>query len=125
MFALGLDLGTKRTGVAFGDSDDDFIVALDTIRHDSFDDLIAALRPIVKEKKIDAIYIGLPLLLSGMTGEQARATQKASALMESVLGVPCSFIDERYTSVSTHHCEDKDAMAACAILDIAFSMRKK
>jgi hypothetical protein len=29
------------------------------------------------------------------------------------------------TSVSTHHCEDKDAMAACAILDIAFSMRKK
>ena len=113
---LGLDVGTKRTGVAFADSDDDILISLATIEHASQEELLESVCLLVKERNIDEVIVGLPLLLSGKEGSQAEIVQNFAQKL-SQAKIPCSFIDERYTTPKSAQF-DPDSAAACAILSI-------
>lgn len=121
MRILALDLGKRRTGVAFAESDGDFVIALETISHDSTDALIERISAIVSEKKVDALAIGLPFLPDGTEGEQARYVRMIAETIQKHLPLPQTFIDERYTTTSKSPCRDPDAVAACKIAEIALS----
>lgn len=124
MRLLSLDIGTRRTGAAFGDTDADIIMALNTIHHTTTDELSAAVEKIVTEKGIQELFIGLPLLPSGGEGEQALLVREmANTLMHST-GLPVTFIDERYTTDAMLQ-KESDAKAACEILEIAIQKRRK
>ena len=113
---LGLDVGTKRTGAAFADSDDDILFSLETIHHDSEEELFAVLRELVTQHGVDEVVLGLPLLPDGSEGKQARIVNSlAKALLDAK--IPCSLLDERYTSQKKHSF-DSDAAAACEILAV-------
>lgn len=125
MIILSLDIGKKRTGVAFADTTGDVIAAKDTITHDTDEELIEAASQVAKDLHAEIIAVGLPLLPDGTEGEQARHTKAVAAALEGKTGLCPIFIDERYTSSFNPLCHDPDAMAACAIADIALSQRKK
>lgn len=116
---LALDIGLRRTGVAYLDDAVGVVLPVETIVHDSFDALEEAVRRVIVERAIDSVVIGLPLLPGGGEGEQAR-TVRAFADRLLARGIPCSFLDERY-STPREPVGDKDAAAACLLLQAAAS----
>ncbi|HVW67129.1 MAG TPA: Holliday junction resolvase RuvX [Candidatus Peribacteraceae bacterium] len=114
MRTLGLDIGERRTGVAFNDSAINIPFPLDTITADSKEEMIAQVELIARERKVDRIVVGLPLLPSGDEGSQAHYVRSCAANLEQ-LGFPIDFLDERYTTVDSKEY-DGDARAACQLL---------
>lgn len=115
MRTLALDIGTRRTGVALLDDAAGVPVALDTLRHRTEEELITAVRAIVAEREIDRLVIGLPLLPSGAEGAQAAFVRGVAERLRSEVGIPCSFLDERYTTSAAHQPSDTDPDAASAV----------
>ncbi len=113
---LGLDIGVARTGVAFADSTDDILFSLETISHSSEEELIDAVKKIVSERGVDEVVLGLPLLLSGEEGSQAKISINIREKLEKS-GITCSMLDERYSTPKSNNI-DKDAASACEILAI-------
>ena len=111
---LGLDVGTKRTGVAFADTDDDILFSLETIEHSSEEDLLKSIQNLISEKQIDELVLGLPLLPSGEEGSQAEVVHSLCRALDSAQ-IPYSLVDERYTTEKSKEL-DSDAAAACKIL---------
>lgn len=120
MHLLALDIGLRRTGVAFGDTKSGVVVALDTFHHSTAHELATKVERVVREKKIDSLIIGLPLLLSGEEGEQSGLIREAADVIGKLVAIPVEFIDERYTTKKSlgGPKSDPDALAACTILTI-------
>ena len=120
---LSLDVGTRRTGIAYLDTDVGIPLPLDTIKHLTEEQLIEDVLKIVGERTIDHVIVGLPLLLSGAEGEQAAYSRHVGELLSS-RGVRVRYRYERQTTPrQIHHKNalptkgiDGDSVAACAIL---------
>ena len=103
MRALGLDLGSKRIGVAVSDLSGTIASPLLVItrgrsrRHDH--DRIAAL---VREEEADVLVVGMPRSLSGGEGPAAKAATAEITALASVVGVPVETYDERFTTVAAN-----------------------
>lgn len=113
MRILALDIGTRRTGVAFLDTAVGVPLAADTLRHVSDEELVAGIVAQVAKRGIDRFVVGLPLLPSGEEGEQSDYVRRIAELLEES-GTPVTFLDERYTTPKTG--ADGDSMAACILL---------
>ncbi|NDF40602.1 MAG: Holliday junction resolvase RuvX, partial [Actinobacteria bacterium] len=89
MRALGLDLGTKRIGVATSDSSGLIATPL-TVLERSGDRARdhRAIGSLVVEEEATVIVVGLPLSLSGDAGPAAQNVLAEIREMASVVGVP-------------------------------------
>ena len=114
MNVLSIDIGMRRTGLAFASSETGVPVALTTLRHGKTEDLIAYVRKLAAEKSIDLVVCGLPLLLSGEEGSQCSFVRSIVYLLQKS-GLTVTLLDERYTTV-TQRGVDGDAAAACQLL---------
>ena len=92
---LGLDIGTKRIGVAI--SDPLFITAqpLKAVFRTSDEKAINEINEIINEYKIKTIIAGLPKNMDGSIGSQA---QNCIDFMKNFSSVNVIFEDERLTS---------------------------
>lgn len=115
---LALDIGRRRTGVAIGDPTMGITFPYPTLTHSSSRDLVTQIVALVSGHDISLVFVGLPLLLSGQEGAQARFVRRCAYLLKRA-GIPVQFIDERYSSHG--HGGDVDAQSACTILSIAFA----
>jgi putative Holliday junction resolvase len=116
MRILSLDLGRRRTGIAFADSDVGVPLALDTVVSGNMEELTGQILQLCDEREIDLVVIGLPLLPSGDEGSQSEYVhQIGDRLIET--GIEVDYLDERYTTGSLPKDEvDGDASAACELL---------
>lgn len=98
---LGLDLGSKRIGVALSDASALIANPLTVIQRSGRrlldHERIAAL---VREEEVDVVVVGLPLSLDGSMGPAARAAVSEAEALATVLGVPVETYDERLTTVA-------------------------
>ena len=97
--ALGLDVGRKRMGVAGCDGTGLIATGITTIRRTSFDQDIAQLQIIVRERQVQVLVVGLPYSLNGSIGSQAREVQKYAQRLSQALALPLEYVDERFTSI--------------------------
>jgi putative holliday junction resolvase len=101
MRALGIDLGTKRIGVAVSDRSGTIATPLVVLQRSGrrADDhrRIAAL---VAEEEAHCVVVGLPLSLSGGVGPAAKGAIAEAGELATVVGVPVETFDERLTTVS-------------------------
>lgn len=101
MRVLGLDLGTKRIGVAVSDRSGTIATPLTVVQrgknraHDH-----SAIARLVAEEEAEAVVVGLPYSLSGAIGPAARAALNESEELATVLTVPVFVHDERLTTVT-------------------------
>ena len=101
MRALGLDLGSKRIGVAVSDLSGTIASPLTVVarsrsrRHDH--DTLAAL---ARDEEADVVVVGLPLSLSGAEGPAAKAARTEAKALASVVDVPIETFDERLSTVT-------------------------
>lgn len=96
--ALGLDVGSKRIGVAGCDGTGLIATGLTTIERTSFERDIAQLRCLIEERQAQILVIGLPYSMNGSLGFQAKAVQKFSNRLSQALQLPVEYVDERLTS---------------------------
>lgn len=96
MVLIGLDIGEKRVGVAASDPLGKTAQPLETIPRD--EQAIPRLSELIRDRGAELLVVGLPLLMDGSEGEQARRVRLYAAELESELGVPVEFVDERLTT---------------------------
>ncbi len=96
--ALGLDIGSRRIGVAGCDGTGLIASGLTTIERTSFDRDVAQLRELVEQRQVQVLVVGLPYSMDGTIGTQARKVQKLAERLAQALGLPMEYVDERLTS---------------------------
>lgn len=123
MRILALDIGKRRTGVAFTEDSLKFPLPLPTIIAENVDALMDAVAALVRDRKITEIVVGLPLLPSGKHGAQATFVLTVVERLRVRTALPVHTIDERYstprkaaTESSVFKDLDLDGMAACSLL---------
>ncbi len=99
MKLIGLDIGDRRIGVAFGDSDLRMATPLDVIERGTFDQDARALEHFVRDYDGAKLVVGMPRNMNGTVGPQAQATQAYAEQMAQVLRLPLVLWDERLTTV--------------------------
>jgi putative Holliday junction resolvase len=98
---VGIDLGTKRIGIAVCDQDQRVATAATTILRCG--DVAAdhrAIAELVGEYGAVGVVVGLPKSLAGGLGAAGAASVEEADRLAEVLGVPVATIDERFTTVS-------------------------
>ncbi|MCU0259962.1 MAG: Holliday junction resolvase RuvX [Ilumatobacteraceae bacterium] len=101
MRALGVDLGSKRIGLALSDASGTLASPL-TILQRSRSPRVdrEAIARVVADEEVGTVVVGLPLALDGSVGPAARAALEEAERLATVVGVPVVTHDERLTSVT-------------------------
>lgn len=98
---LGLDLGTRRIGVAVSDPSGTIASPYQVLERSG--DVAQDHRRIygiVSELGAERVVVGLPLSLSGKVGPAADQTMREIEVLAEVVDVPVEVHDERLTTVS-------------------------
>ena len=109
MRALGIDLGSKRIGVALSDSAGTLATPYEVIQRSG--DPVRDRRRIVElaeEADAECIVVGLPLSLDGSIGPAAQAALDEVEALGATTDLPIETYDERLTTVTA----DRSLMAA-------------
>ena len=101
MRAVGVDLGSKRVGIAISDSDGTLATPYEVVhRSGDRDRDHRRIAGIVAEVEAEIVVVGLPLSLDGREGRAAQGARHEAGLLEAVVGVPVVLHDERFTTVT-------------------------
>ncbi len=101
MRALGLDLGSKRIGVAIGDRTGTIASPLTVLQRSGSTRVDhQRIAELVAEEEADIVVVGLPLNMNGSEGPAAKAAKTEAAAIATVVGVPVVTVDERRTTVT-------------------------
>ena len=104
MRALGVDLGSKRIGLATSDRSGTIATPLIVLqRSGSRETDHQAIARIVEEYEIECVVVGLPLNMNGSMGEAAKSALIEVDQLTSVLSVPVLTFDERRTTITADH----------------------
>lgn len=93
MICLGVDPGQSRVGLALGQ--DSLAIALETVEIAKAIDRISDL---VREKRAERIYVGLPISLNGSSTPSTKYAIDFAIEMSEKVEVPVFVIDERLTT---------------------------
>ncbi len=115
---LAFDHGTKRVGVASGNTVLGRAQPLRTLAAtgDARFDAIAAL---IREWRPDALVVGVPCHPDGAPHENTRRAQRFARQLHGRFSLPVHEVDERYTTTEAlaDGAADVDAASAAIILD--------
>ena len=106
--ALGIDLGTKRIGIAISDSARTLATPFEVVQRtgDRARDH-RRLAELAVEAEATVVVVGLPLSLDGSRGPAALAAVDEAEELQAAVGVSVELFDERLTTVSA----DRSLMA--------------
>ncbi len=96
---LALDLGKRRIGLAISDPLRITAQGLPNLVRTNKRTDLSALGEIVREREVSLILMGNPINMGGSEGRQSGWVREFAQAIESRLGVPVKFWDERLTSV--------------------------
>ncbi len=97
MRALGIDHGSRRIGLAYGD-DLGVATPLPAIAGPDPTKHWDALGAVIRERGITDVVLGHPLNLDGSAGPKAKEIEAFAARIRSETGLPVHLIDEALTS---------------------------
>ena len=103
MRCLGLDLGSKRIGVALCDPEERVATPLTVVeRSKSRSHDHANIARLVEEYDVEAVVVGLPLNMSGKVTAAAQSAKEETEQLRAALGIPVHLYDERLTTVTAN-----------------------
>lgn len=94
---LGIDHGTRRIGLAYGD-DIGVATPLPAIVSGDPARQWAGIAAVLKERKITDVVLGHPLNMDGTSGPKAEDVERFARRMQAEFGLPVHLVDERLTS---------------------------
>lgn len=115
MRALGIDLGSKRIGVATSDRSGTIATPLVVIQRGGNRRVdYQAIADLAVEHEAECVVVGLPFNMSGSIGAAARLAIDEANEMASVVTVPVYTYDERLTTVTADNILMEQKMKAQA-----------
>ena len=114
---LGIDLGTKRIGIAISDYNQKIATPLQTLDKSKQGKLIDKLESIITEYDIRGIIIGNPINMDGTYGKSSQSAKDIAINISDKIDIPVSLWDERLSTVGAFNLSSE--------LDINVSKREK
>ena len=114
---LGIDLGTKRIGIAISDYNQKIATPLQNLNKSRQDKLIDELESIIAEYDIRGIIIGNPINMDGTYGKSSQSAKDIAINISNKIDIPVSLWDERLSTVGAFNLSSE--------LDINVSKREK
>jgi putative Holliday junction resolvase len=114
---IGLDLGSKRIGVAICDEKQLIATPFKTINRSTAKELIDELKIIIEENDIKGVIIGNPLNMDGSLGSSAQSVKDTSNNIKKSINLPICLWDERLSTVGAFNLSSQ--------LDVNVSKREK
>ena len=114
---LGIDLGTKRIGIAISDYNQKIATPLQTLDKSKQGKLIDELESIITEYDIKGIIIGNPINMDGTYGKSSQSAKDIAINISNKIDMPVSLWDERLSTVGAFNLSSE--------LDINVSKREK
>lgn len=112
---LGLDLGSKRIGIAVSDRSGLIASPFSVLQRSGSERRDhEAIAKLVVEEECERIVVGLPLSLDGGMGRAAKSAVAEVGRLATVVGVPVETYDERLTTVSAERALMEAKMRADA-----------
>jgi putative Holliday junction resolvase len=97
MRCLGIDHGTKRIGLSYGD-ELGVATPLPALTETDPAKRRAALAAVIRQRRITDLVIGLPLNMDDTAGPKAKEAEALAVQLRVQFGLPVHLIDERLTS---------------------------
>jgi putative Holliday junction resolvase len=94
---LGIDHGTRRIGLAYGD-DIGVATPLAAISAEDPAKRWAGLAAVLKERRITEVVVGHPINMDGSSGPKALEVEQYAARIRKEFDLPVHLVDERLTS---------------------------
>ncbi len=114
---LGIDLGSKRIGIAISDYNQKIATPLQTLDKSKQGKLIDELENIISEYDIKGIIIGNPINMDGTYGKSSQSAKDIAINISNKIDIPVSLWDERLSTVGAFNLSSE--------LDISVSKRGK
>ena len=95
---LGLDLGTKRIGIAICDDNRSVATPFKIIIKESSDQFINELKFIIKENNIKGIVVGNPINMDGSLGSSSQSIKSVCKNILKKIDIPLCLWDERLST---------------------------
>jgi putative holliday junction resolvase len=122
---MSFDFGTRRVGVAVGNSMTQSGQPLKTIAAPSSDALFQEIGKLLKEWQPDQLVIGRPVHPDGSPHEMTAKATRFGNQLHGRFHLPVSWVDERYTSAvlegNPEMQDNLDAHSAVLILEQYFA----
>jgi putative holliday junction resolvase len=99
---LGLDVGSRRIGVAVSDPLGITAQGLETLQRTNKRQDFEYLRRVIREYEVKEIVVGLPLRMSGAEGTQSAKMRAFAEDLQKKFGLPVHLWDERLTSAEAN-----------------------
>lgn len=118
---LGFDFGTRRVGVATGNTGLRLAQPLKTVQAEG-DARFAAIAALLAEWQPAALVVGVPFHPDGAPHDNTRRAQRFARQLHGRFGLPVHQVDERWTTTEalSQGARDADAAAAALILEQYF-----
>lgn len=115
---LAFDFGTKRVGVASGNTVTHAASPLRTIAEPG-DARFAAIGKLIDEWKPDALVVGIPYHPDGAPHDNTDRAKRFARQLHGRFRLPVHEVDERYSTTEAHAdgADDVDAASAAIILN--------
>ena len=114
---VGIDLGSKRIGLAISDYNQKIATPLQTLDKSKQGKLIDELENIISEYAIKGIIIGNPINMDGTYGKSSQSAKDIAINISNKIDIPVSLWDERLSTVGAFNLSSE--------LDINVSKREK
>ena len=115
---LAFDFGTKRVGVASGNTLTRTATPLRTVAAEG-DSRFTALGALIAEWQPDALVVGVPFHPDGAAHDNTARARRFARQLHGRFKLPVHEVDERYTTTEAHAqgASDVDATSAAIILE--------
>jgi putative Holliday junction resolvase len=97
---LGLDIGSKRVGLAFSDETRTLATADRVLERARYADDLARLAALCRERHVGGIVVGLPVSMDGREGPQCQRVRQFARDLLLRIDVPLAFWDERLSTAA-------------------------
>ena len=98
MRTLGIDLGTRRVGLALSDAGGKLATALEVLEISSPQQAAERVMRIIDREGVERIVVGLPLNMDDTIGPAAQQAASWGRNLSKNSGKPVVFVDERLSS---------------------------
>ena len=98
MRTLGIDLGSRRVGLALSDEGGRLATPYDVIDVATPQHALDQILPIITQEGVERIVIGLPLNMDDSIGPAAEQTARWGRELATRAGKPVVYVDERLSS---------------------------
>tara|TARA_Y100000590_G_scaffold364100_1_gene422152 strand:- start:457 stop:912 length:456 start_codon:yes stop_codon:yes gene_type:complete len=114
---IGLDLGSKRTGVSICDDKRLVATPLKVINSSDLSSIIFEIKEIINENNIKGIVVGNPLNMDGSSSRSSQSVKDKIVNISKEICIPICLWDERLSTVGSFNISSQ--------LDVNISKRTK